>query len=135
MAKSGLSLKQAAMELKWDLDVEEIEEISRRPEFIETLNSEKYRSRSELANLPGRDKSSSIGLLLQCAEKLFVEGNYKASAEVATQILKAEGHLGSDSNIQIFAGLSAKDISEAKARLQEEIANSRPEPPKAPLPN
>ena len=70
-----------------------------------------------IANDPTRTKSVVLGQLVVLADKLTREGEYDKAAGVLEKLAKLEGWQGADSNVNIFAGLTAKDIAEARARI------------------
>lgn len=119
MVQSGVSFLQAAVELGIKVDPDEAEATSRRKEFAEILRTEKNKYHQMIANDPTRTKSVVLGQLVLLADKLTRDGEYDKAAGVLEKLAKLEGWQGADSNVNIFAGLTAKDIAEARARITE----------------
>lgn len=129
--RSNISLKQAALDIGIALDPEEYDSIARRPEFKEILRAEANKYYSQVANDPSRTKSTAIGRMWVQADLLQLQGDYDKAAAVLEKLAKLEGWTGSDSNVNIFAGLTARDIEDAKDRILAELPevkkNSSPE--------
>lgn len=121
MVTGNMPFKQAAGELKIDWTAAECDKITRRTEFKRILREERNRIHTDVANTPGRNKSSAIGMMVLALENLMAEGEYDKVIAGIEKLAKLEGWMGGDSNIQIFAGLTAKDLAEAKGRLQKEL--------------
>lgn len=119
MVRNNTSLKQAALDLGVSLDPDEAERIGRRKEFQEILRAESNKYFSAVANDPTRTKSSVLGRMWVQAERLEAEGEHEKAAAVLDRICKAEGWTGADSSINVFSGLTARDIKEAKDRLMQ----------------
>jgi len=115
---------QAARQVGLEWTEKECEKITRRPEFKRILREEKYKHASEVANTPGRNKSSAIGMMQVAIENLLSEGEWDKAVAAIEKLAKLEGWMGSDSNINIFAGLTAKEIEEQKAKIQAEVSQS-----------
>lgn len=121
MVRNNIGLKQAALDIGVTLDGEELERISRRPEFKEILRAEANKYYSQVANDPSRSKSTAIGRMWVQAELLQLQGDYDKAAAVLEKLAKLEGWTGSESNVNIFAGLTARDIEDAKDRILAEL--------------
>jgi len=132
MARNSLSLKQAVSELKVQITPEECELVSRRKEFQQILREERNKFHTEVADQPGRNKSTALGMMQVAIEKLMVEGEWDKAVAAIEKLAKLEGWVGSDSNINIFSGLTARDIAEAKERISKQI---EPRSPQEILPN
>lgn len=125
MIRNGLNLRMAAVEVGHELSPEEAERITKSKDFQEIFRNERNKYHAAIGNDPSRTKSVMIGMMWAQAEKLATEGESEKAALVLEKIAKLEGWGGNESNINIFAGLSAKDIAEAKRKLQE---STDPEP-------
>lgn len=121
MVRNDISLKQAAMDLEIQLDPDEVARIERRKEFQEILRSEQNKYFAAVANDPTRTKSVVLGKMVVQAELLHKQGDFDKAAVVLEKVAKIEGWTGADQNVNIFAGLTARDIAEAKARIAEEV--------------
>lgn len=122
MVRNNSSLKQAALDLKIKLDPDEVQVIERRKEFQEILRTEQNKFYAMVANDPTRTKSTILGKLVIQAELLQKQGDYDKAAVVLEKVAKIEGWTGADQNVNIFAGLTARDISEAKERINKELS-------------
>lgn len=120
MVRSGLSFLQATVELGVAIDPEECETYSRRGEFKEILRAEQNKYHQMVANDPTLTKSVVVGQLYVLADKLQREGEHDKAAAVLEKLAKLAGWQGGDSNVNIFAGLTAKDIAEARERIQSQ---------------
>jgi len=125
MARNDISLKQAVVELQRELAPEECERLARRDDFKQILQQEKNRYRSEVANSPDRTKATKIGILQLAVEKLLAEGEWEKAAKITMEQAKLEGELNADSNINIFAGLTAKDIASEREKVLKQIEADR----------
>ena len=117
MVRTQCSLKQAALEVGHPLDPDEADKVSRRRDFQEILRVEKNKYFQSIANDPTRTKSVLIGQMWVAADRLMFEGEYEKAVSALDKLAKVEGWSGGDSNINVFAGLTPRDISEAKERL------------------
>lgn len=127
MARNGLSLKEAAHEIGLELDLSEVSRLQRDKEFQEILRNEENKYAAAVANDPSRTKSVAIGKMWLMADKLEREGDHEKAAVVIEKIAKMEGWAGAEGNVNIFSGLTAKDIQEAKARISQTTAIRKPE--------
>jgi hypothetical protein len=126
MVRNGSDLKTAALDLGLELEVAEAACIARRKDFQEILRGETNKYHAMVANDPSRTKSVALGIMWIAAEKLAKEGEHDKAVQALERIAKVEGWSGNEQNINIFSGLTARDIEEAKARL----AKSTPVDPK-----
>jgi hypothetical protein len=117
MARSGSALREASIEVGHELDVDEAKRVFARREFQEILRREKNKYYQAVANDPARTKSSILGRLSVIADRLISEGELEKAANVLDKLAKVEGWTGSESNVNVFAGLTAKDLAEAKERI------------------
>lgn len=122
MVRLSLNLKQAALEIGHPLDSDEADKVSRRREFQEILRVEKNKFYAAIANDPTRTKSVVLGKLWDLADKLMLEGEHEKAAGVLDKLAKVEGWSGNEGNINIFSGLTARDIAEAKDRITKGTA-------------
>jgi hypothetical protein len=126
MARTSCSLKQASGDVGHPLDPDEAERTFRRRDFQDILRSEKNKFFAGIANDPTRSKSVAIGKMEMLIDRLIVAGEYEKAANAIDKLGKLEGWVGADSNVNIFSGLTARDIAEARARLAGNAgANSR----------
>lgn len=117
MVRGNQSLKQAAVELDLKLDPDEVERIARRQDFQEIFRVEQNKHFAAVANDPSRSKSVAIGKLEVLIDHLMKAGEYDKAGVLIEKLGKLEGWSGADSNINVFSGLTARDIAEARERL------------------
>lgn len=120
MAKKGVSLFAAAVELEVHLTQKEAEIHFLSDEFQKVLRSARARIYGELSNDPGHNKRTLIGKLLLAAEVLMDGGKADKAAEVLHKIAKIEGWDQSGTNLTVIGDLTQKDIDEIKRKLQAE---------------
>lgn len=123
MARNACGLKQATFEIGKELTAEECEIIGRRKEFQLILQEEEDKTHNEVASRTTRTKETAIGVMLIAIDKLMKQGDYDKAATAIEKLAKLEGWIGGESNINILAGVTAKDIEVEKKRILEEIAN------------
>lgn len=125
MVRTGSSLKAAASEIGHTLDLDEADKITRRRDFKEILDSERNKFYQAVANDPTRTKSAIIGRMMVLADKLVADGEFEKAAGVLDKLGKMEGWNGGEGNINIFGGLTARDIAEARERISQGTAGTR----------
>lgn len=118
MVRAGMSLKQAATEMLLDLDAGEIEKVFRQKEFQKVLAEEREKFYAEVAETPGRSKATAIGRMHVAIDRLAAEGAWDKVITGVRELARLEGWVGPETDISVFAGLTAKDIAEAKERLR-----------------
>lgn len=133
MAREGVSIKTAAMELKLNLTAEELDRVSRLASFQQILREERHRFQTEVARTPGMGKESIIGMLLLAIQKLLDAGEWDKAVAATEKLAKIAGWLGSETNINVLAGLTSKDIELAKEKVKKELLESGH--PQSPLSN
>lgn len=126
MVRNSVSFSQAANDLKLPLSPTECEKVVKRKEFQQILRQEKNAFRQEVANEPGRTKSTAVGMMVLAIENLITEGEWDKAVAAIEKLAKLEGWIGADSNVNIFAGLTARDIAEAKQKLTEQVSEQKP---------
>lgn len=125
MVRVQCSLKDAALELGHTLDPDEADKITRRRDFKEILDSERNKFYQGVANDPTRTKSAIVGRMMILADKLIADGEFEKAAGVLDKLGKMEGWTGNEGNINIFSGLTARDIAEARERISKGTAGTR----------
>jgi hypothetical protein len=120
MSRNSINFKEACVNLGIKLDHDEATRIEKRKDFQEILRVEQNKYFAMVANDPTRTKSTVLGKLIIQAELLHKQGDYDKAAVVLEKVAKIEGWTGADQNVNVFAGLSARDIQEAKERLGQE---------------
>lgn len=128
MVRNSCTLKVAAFEIGHPLDGDEADKVSRRRDFQEILRVEKNKLFAGIANDPTRTKSVVLGQMWFLADKLIAEGEFEKAAGVLDKLGKMEGWSGNEGNINIFSGLTARDIAEARERLAKTRNATRKDP-------
>lgn len=121
MVREQKNIQQAAMECDVDLTSEELRALEKRKAFQQVLWTERHRFFQELASDPNRSKTSLLGQMLFLTQKLIEEGEYDKALEGLMKLAKIEGFVGPEQQVNIFGGLSPKDLEEAKKRLNERL--------------
>lgn len=125
MARNHCSLKAACLEIKKDLTIEECEIVERRKDFQEVLMVEEDRVFNLMAARPTRNKETAIGQLLMAINMLMKQGDYDKAATAIEKLAKLQNWTGPESNVNIFQGVTAKDIEAEKKRILAEIEQSQ----------
>jgi hypothetical protein len=121
MAREGKGLKEAITDLSIPLTTNECATIMRRKSFQALLRQAKIRFRAEVAGDPGRSKQSTIGQLQILADKLEAEGSSDKAAAVLLVIAKLENWVGEGGQVNVFQGVTQKDIDEMKAKIARDL--------------
>ena len=129
IAREGKTPWQAFNEVGAECTQHESEQIFKSNTFQKILRTERERFHRELANTPGRDKTSAIGLLYHLVQKLIDSGEYDKAIAGLEKLMKAEGWTGADQNVNVFAGLSPKDFALLKTELQNAESGRSPGSP------
>ena len=119
MAREGITLKEAATRLKVPIGSEEAGLTFRSKLFQKILRSERNRFYAEVGSDSEWRRRTAIGMLLNCAKQLMEAGEYDKAADVVLKTARVEGWLGNEQQINVFAGLSQKDLDGMRAKLQE----------------
>ena len=125
MVRTSCTLKVAALEIGHPLDPDEADKVTRRRDFQEILRAEANKYYAAVANDPTRTKSVVLGKLWVLADKLMAEGEHEKAAGVLDKLAKVEGWSGNEGNINIFSGLTQRDIAEAKERIVSKGARGK----------
>jgi hypothetical protein len=120
MVRQKVSLRQAVVDLNLDpVTPEEAIRLEESPAFQECFTKELYRFFKELGEDVDRNKGALVGEMLYCVRKLTEEGSYDKALEGLFKIARVEGHVGGESNVNVFANVTAKDIEEARKELSK----------------
>jgi hypothetical protein len=119
IVRESKSLKEAVTQLSIPLTTAECENLARRAGFQRLIRQARHRYRAEVASDPGRNKQSTIGLFQILVEKLVEEGELDKAAEVLYKLARVENWVGEGGNINVFAGLTQKDLDEMRAKIKE----------------
>ncbi len=110
MARSGCSLKQAAVELGQEVTSEECRALFNRPSFQKELWTAKHKFNIDMARDPDFNQDSVVGKMLILATKLEEEGANDKAAEVLLKLCKIKGWTGPENAVNIFGELTQKDL-------------------------
>jgi hypothetical protein len=127
MVQNQQSFAQAVKELKLPLEGYECDVLQKRADFKKILRQEKYAHHTEVAATPGRSKANILGMMQIAIDNLMAEGEWDKAISAMEKMAKLENYVGPDS-VNIIAGLTARDIAEAREKLQNKI-NGTPEQP------
>jgi hypothetical protein len=133
MVRNRVSIKEAAFEIGHALEPAEITRLLRRKDFQEILRVEENRYFASVANDPSRTKSVALGRMWVSAEALARDGEHDKAVQALERISKVEGWIGPENNVNIFAGLTAKEIENARKELEGKLNAERKD--QASLPN
>lgn len=117
MVREGLQFREAVLELHLALTPQECDAVKNRAEFQNILRDEKLQYQTGIGDNPLRSKAAALGLMHIAIEKLMEAGEYDKAISGIEKLSKLEGWIGNESTINVFAGLSARDIEAAKERL------------------
>lgn len=117
--REGKPLRQFVVERGLEISGADCDKIFGSKRFQEALWAERAKYSAEIANTPGRDKTSLVGLTHLLIYKLIEQGDFDKAVNAIEKLAKIEGFLGADTNISVFAGLTANDIEKAKAELSQ----------------
>lgn len=118
IAREGVTLRQYVANAELALTSIECERIFKSKRFQELLRAEREKYQSEIATTPGRNKTSLLGLAYMLIWKLIEEAQWDKAILGIEKLSKIEGWQGADTNVNIFAGITAQDIDKMKAELR-----------------
>lgn len=121
ITQQGLSFRQAASELDLELTPEECLKTERSKDFQDVLWQARFDYWSEVGSNPGRSKAAALGLLTLALQSLAAQGEWEKVIDGILKLAKCEGWVGGDSSVQVFAGLTARDIEEARKKIQDSL--------------
>ncbi len=124
MVREGVGLTEALTKLNVPLSSKEAGAFSRSKGFQTVLRQETNRYFGEIGSDPTYAKSVVIGQLIHCARQLMNSGEYDKGAEVLLKLSKVAGWLSPDTNVNVFAGLSGKEMEDVRRRLLERANES-----------
>ena len=122
MAREGLAIEEAATKLRVAITTLEAKNVYRTKSFQRLLRTERNRYFREIGTDREWSKKTAVGKLLACAEELYSRGEYDKCAEVILKATKVEGWVGEAGNVNVFAGMTGRDLDQIRAKLQEKAA-------------
>jgi hypothetical protein len=127
MARTGVSLEEAATELGQAITSGECRNILRRKSFNRLLWENRHRYFNQLSQDPNFKKDSILGKLIYLAQKLEDEGAYDKAAEAVLKAAKVAGFVGPESTVSVFGELSQADLDAIRRKLEGDLGKaSRP---------
>lgn len=120
MVREDKNCWQAATDLELGLTNEECTLLMKNQRFQQILRTERLKLYNELASDPNRSKHTLIGQAMFCVEKLMEQDSYDKALAGLLNIAKIEGFVGSDTNVNVFAGLSSRELAELKQKLKSQ---------------
>jgi|ERR1051326_1207448 hypothetical protein len=128
MVRNGLTLLKATNELKKHVSTTDCENIQRRRSFQKLLRDARARYHAEVGSDPSLTKASTIGRLSILAQKLEDEGSPDKAAEALFKMAKLAGWLEAEATVSVIAGLTSKELEEAKRKIQTRMASEGDQP-------
>lgn len=119
MARTGMTLYDAAGELGINITSQECEATCRRKSFNRLLWEHRHRYFNALANDPSFKKDTIIGKLVSLAQKLEDKGDYDKAAEAILKAAKVAGFVGPESTVSVFGELSQADLDSIRRKVEE----------------
>lgn len=117
MVRENLSLRDAARESGVEISLEEAATLSKRQAWQRVMYEARREYYTELGGDPGRTKQTVVGQMVLAAQKLMDEGEWDKAAQVNEKVAKIMGWVGEESEVNVFAGLSQKDLDEVKKSI------------------
>ena len=130
MVRCNISLRQAAAELGVDLSIEEADNIKGRKLFQKALDEAKIAYYNEIGSNPRLSKDVVVGQMYELANVLTKEGEAYKASDALLKLAKIKGWVGEGGNLNIFSGLTTRDIDEMRQSLKmkaEAEAQATPE--------
>lgn len=90
------------------------------------MRGERNRYYAEVGQDPEWRRKTAIGMLLSCVQRLIEDGAHDKAAEVILKAARVEGWLDSETQVNVFANLSQKDLDAVREKLKEKAAASAP---------
>lgn len=120
MAKRDCNIQQACFEEDLPVTTLEADEHFKSPAFQTLLRRARAKHYAEVADDPAsHSKRIVVGKLIKAAELLTSNGSHDKAAEVLHKVCKIEGWDKSDNQMNLFGGVTAKDLEEMKAKLEK----------------
>jgi hypothetical protein len=110
----------AATELELGLTSAECDRVAKNKIFQKYLRGERTKVYNELARDPNRSKDTLVGKAIFSIDKLMEAGQFDKALTGILALAKIEGYVGSDTNVNLFSGLSTKDMEALRNKLKKE---------------
>jgi hypothetical protein len=122
MAREGLAIEEAATRLKIAITSPEARNVTRTKAFQQLLRTERNRYYRDIASNKEWSKATAVGILLDCSERLREAGEFDKAAEVILKAAKILGWVGIEGNVNVFAGMSGRELDDVRARLEAKLS-------------
>src|SRR6266404_2326737 len=119
ISREGVPIRQALSMHDIPIDAEEANQLYRSKIFQRVLWQARFDYYSQIASDPARTKAALLGLMTLAIQNLASEGQWDKVLEGALKVARVEGWANGESNVTVFANLTAKDIEKERARLLE----------------
>lgn len=130
VVRNNISLRAAANELDIPLDPEEAERISRTKAWQDVIWAERHKFNTEIANAPGRNKTSLVGLMSLLIQELIKAGDFDKAIDGLQKIAKIEGW-DKSSEVNLFAGITTAEFEAQKREVERQLAEQQAKPAKS----
>jgi hypothetical protein len=117
MVRENKMLVQVANEMELAITSRELLNIEKTKAFQQILWTARNAYYKEIASDPERTKYSMLGAMTLIVQKLMEEGKWDKAAEAILKLAKIEGWVGTEGNINVFAGLSDKQLEEIERKV------------------
>ena len=124
MVRTGKTVREALTELGVSMTTSEAEGLLRRRSFQQLLRIARNRYDSETAADPGRNKQSTIGRMQNLIDLLMAQGEYDKALEGCLKLARLENWVGEGGSVNVFAGLTQKDLDEMRRVVDEQRAGA-----------
>ena len=117
MVREGKSLKEAVTDLGIPLTTQDCVNIAKRASFLALVRKAKSEYHTEVGTDPALTKDKVVGQLQILADRLTDKGEDDKAAQVLERLAKIRNWIGETGSVNIFSGLTQRDIDEMKAKL------------------
>jgi hypothetical protein len=117
MVRENKSFKEAVTDLGIPLNTNDCVIYARRNSFKALLRAATAKFHNEIGTDPSLTKDSVAGQLKILADRLMEKGDDDKSAQVLERLAKVKNWIGEGGNVNIFSGLTQRDIDEMKAKI------------------
>ena len=128
MVREGKSFKEAVTDLGIALNTQDCVNIAKRMSFQTLLRRAKSQYHIEVGTDPALSKDKVVGQLQILADRLVEKGEDDKAAQVLERLAKLRNWIGDSGSINIFSGLSQRDIDEMKEKLESDRDGAGPKP-------
>lgn len=119
IAREGITLREAATRLKFAITSEEAGNLFRTKGFQRLLRAERNRYFAEVGQDIEWRRKTAIGMMLHCVQQLIEHGEFDKAAEVILKAARVEGWLGAETSVNVFAGLTQKELDSLQSKIKE----------------